>query len=377
MPLISADLPIHQIRSPESKRILWNMKNNLNHAELVQCVDFSDVRSPPIPRVKEFYLCKCERLTDVRSLSHLEQLQIINASELEDLSPLRNIPKIKLFYLPKACDFSMFNSNNQSDLSIINCEKISSVESFRMIRKLEITNCLNITDVSCLYGIHCLTLQNLPNVKDISGLGGHHRINLDIGYYVSGYKCLYNIPHVSLTANLTDITMLRNAKTARLTGCNELKDVSPLANATEVCFNWCFRYGIKTLDIRSLRNVPRLKIFKSNNIYSSDQMKNQFVNFVSDFGGVGGKFITNLQPFLHVGNLSLTLLPSSEEHLMAYEYLLSSHNLQSLTLDGYTGEIDRFVVLGYISRVTLKSLKTKNITCLGKTNRYVELNMCT
>ena len=105
-------------------------------------------------------------------------------------------------------------------------------------------------------------------------------------------------------------------------------------------------------------------------------MKNQFVNFVSDFGGVGGKFITNLQPFLHVPNLSLTLLPSSEEHLMAYEYLLSSRNLQSLTLDRCKGKIDKYELLGDIPKVILRHLDAKDISCLGRNNRAVELNMC-
>ncbi len=265
MPLIPEDLPIHQIRSPENRKIRWNMKNNLNYAESMECIEFTGVVIPPIPKVKELYLHYCERLTDVSNLSHLEQLQII-ASELTDLSPLSNIPKIKLSFLPKACDFSMFN---QSYLCISFCLEISLIESFRMIRKLEIINCPNIPDVSCLYGIYDLTLWALPKVKDISGLGGHHRIRLGIkNDDVRGYECLYNIPHVSLSANLTDITMLRNAKTIQLIGFNDLEDVSPLANAIEVCFNSCFKYGIRSIDICSLRNVPRLKIFRSNNIYS-------------------------------------------------------------------------------------------------------------
>ncbi len=372
MPLIPEDLPIHQIRSPdENKNRIWNMKNNLNNSESVACIEFTGVAIPPIPKVKELYLCKCEQLTDVSNLRHLEQVTVKESSQLEDISPLSNIPKITFFNVDEASDFSIFNCNHQSYLEIINCKKLSNIDSFRMIRKLKLSNCPNITDVSCLYGIHDLTLWALPKVKDISGLGGHHRISLGVGD-VAGYECLYNIPHVSLSANLTDITMLRNAKTVQLTGFNDLEDVSPLANAIEVSFYLCFRNGIKSVDISSLRNVQRLKLIKSPYLYSHEKMQNQFVKVHIDFTLL--EVITDLRPFLHVPNLFLTLTSSSEEQLKAYEYLLSSRNLQSLTLERC--KVGNYDVLGDIPQVTLRYLDTKDISCLGRKNRYVKLHMC-
>lgn len=378
---IPADIPIHRIRSPGRKGdLLWASQNSLNHAEIVECIEFSDVTIPPIPKVKELCLYDCNQLTDVSNLSHLEQLQILGSLQLEDLSPLRNIPKIEFSKLSKACDFSMFNCNNQSYLSIASCKQISNIENFEMIRKLNLIDCPTITDISCLYGIYDLTLWSLPKVKDISGLGGHHRINLRLGDKVAGYERLYNIPHVSLSANLTDISMLRNAKSVKLTEFKQLEDVSPLANAKEVWFNQCFNYCIKGVDIWSLRYVPILRIILSDNIYSREKMQNQFVDLCTDyadFDEIGGQLISNFRTFLKVPNLFLTLFPSSEEQLIASEYLLSFQNLQSLTLNGYGGEIDNFQALGDIPRVTLRMLvAATSIKCLGRKNRYVKLHMC-
>lgn len=377
MPLIPADLPIHQIRSPEEEEkgnIVWNSQNNLNHAESVDCIGLSETTIPSIPKVKELYLYRCEQLRDVSNLSHLEQLDILISSQLEDLTPLSSIPKVRFYSLREASDFSMFNCNKQSYLRISDCQKISSLESFRMIKKLVLSNCPKITDVSCLYGIYDLTLHVLPNVKDISGLGGHHRIYLHLaGENVTGYECLYNIPYVYLVANLTDISMLRNAKSVKLSGFNDLKDVSPLAKVKEVNFYHCYS---RDIDISSLRTVPTLRIHQAHNLYSSEKMQNQFVDIFTDFGGFGRNVRTVFRSFSHVQNLSLTLRLSSEEQLRASEYVLSFQNLQSLTLERFKGEIDKYEALGDIPRVTLVSLETKNIKCLGRKNRYVELNMC-
>ncbi len=379
---IPADIPIHRIRSAEKKEdAIWASQNSFNRTELVECIEFSDAKIPPIPKVKELCLYDCNQLTDVSNLSHLEQLRIIGSSQLEDLSPLRNIPKIEFSKLSKACDFSMFNCNTQSYLSIASCEQIANIKSFQMIRKLKLSDCPTITDISCLYGIYDLTLWSLPKVEDISGLGGHHRINLILGDKVAGYECLYNIPHVSLSANLTDISMLRNAKTVKLTGFKQLEDVSPLANVKEVSFYQCFNNCIKGVDIWTLRYVPKLSISLSENVYSREKMQNQFVHLsigFADFDETGGQLISNFRTFVEVPNLSLFLFfPFSEEQLIASEYLLSFQNLQSLTLNGYEGEIDNYQVLGDIPRVTLRLLVTAtSITCLGRKNHHVTLHMC-
>lgn len=183
----------------------------------------------------------------------------------------------------------------------------------------------------------------------------------------------YNIPYVYLFANLADISMLRNAKSVKLSGFNDLKDVSPLANVKEVTFYYCY---LRDIDIASLRDVPRLRIHQVHNLYSSEKMQNQLVDVFTDFGGFGRNIRPDFRSFLHVPNLSVALRFSTKDQLIANEYVLSFQNLQSLTLESFKWEIDKYEALGDIPRVTLMCLETQNITCLGRKNRYVELNMC-
>lgn len=373
IPPIPPDCPVHQIRTPENKQVQWSSINGLGHIESIGTLRLINITIPPIPDVKELQLYGCQKLTNVTYLRNLERLEIIFCPLVEDLSPLRNIPKLTLNNLKKPFDFSMFNCNKQSHLKIIRCSNISNIDNFRMIKKLELINCPKITDVSCLYGVYDLTLISLPNVKDVSGLGGHYRIHLEIGNDdVIGYNSLYNIPHVSLSANLTDISMLRNAQTVKLIEWKELMDITPLANAKEVCFNSCNAI----IDISSLRSVSRLRIIQSPSIFSHERMNNNIVEICTNFNGYHGKMGTDFQSFSNVPYLSLTLSPLSEDQFRVNEYLLSFHNLQSLTLEKIEFKIEKYEILGDIPRIILKSARMNSIKCLGRKNRYVELNMC-
>lgn len=74
-----------------------------------------------------------------------------------------------------------------------------------------------------------------PKVTDISGLGDHYRLKVwQCSYQLTGYHSLLNVPHVALTrCDIADLRVLRNAKSLRLTRCNQILDLTPIASLKE------------------------------------------------------------------------------------------------------------------------------------------------
>ncbi len=146
---IPKDLPIHRIQFQHVKVPL----SHVDHIEsIIQGVSALE-RINTLPKVKELSINFEGQLNDVRNLSHLSKLEIINAPNLTDIEALKVIPDL-IFHTCGIKDFSMLNGQKQHRLVIYVCP-ISDVSSFSGIRYIRIAYCSELQDVSPLRGV-CL-----------------------------------------------------------------------------------------------------------------------------------------------------------------------------------------------------------------------------
>ncbi len=308
------DLPIHALLvRPQSfsydESTEASPLDRFGHIEILTGLH-CDGFIPSLPRVKELEIIQVhgEVSSDISHLSHLEKLTIGDASSLTDISSLKDIPHIDLYFCSLIKDFSMFHHSRQKSLVLSYCSNLFSVESFRMIHYLELRKCQNLEDISPLYGIHHLVLRSCPKVKDISSLGGHHRLSLNrCGLDMTGYESLLHIPHVSLSLiNIIDVSVLRYAKSLSLIQCRLVQDVSSLTNVRTIEIRNCDMVK----DVSSLRNVQSLmfEAKRSEGFLSQDQLtllRNRRLHLEGlDVTPMSFSF---LQPEVH--NLTLTIHP--------------------------------------------------------------------
>ncbi len=246
-PLIPIDLPIHKLHGSFTTYPIREL-----------CVQ-------PSTKVKDlsflFHANYHKEMQDLRAFSHLEKLKI-SCWNKSDITPLQSIPDLTIVSCNNVTDFSMLTK--QKSLGIWDCLCLTDVSSFRHIRQLEILNCYNFTDVRPLHGIYDLKLERCSRITDISGLGGHHRLTLiDLGYHLIGYESLLHIPHIYLKNNdISDVSVLRYAKSLILFLCKWVYDVSSLKNVKKLEIT--SRNNLKGLE--SLRQIPNLSLKITGNI---------------------------------------------------------------------------------------------------------------
>ncbi len=227
---IPKNLPIHQLKCEYSSFDLIDV----DHIESIHRVKVGEV-VPPLPKVMELTLSNVNQLLDVRNLSHLHKLEIVCASKLTDIEPLKNIPDLS-FHSCGIKDFSMLNRHRQKRLVIQGCP-VTDVHSLGGLYLLQIAFCDHLEDVSPLKGVYDLEISFCKKVKDISGLGGHHRV--EIGHCDVGLASLRGTRHITLnTCNITDSTIFQDAKSVTLIYCNNI-DVSYLTNVKKLTIDRC------------------------------------------------------------------------------------------------------------------------------------------
>lgn len=322
---------------------------------------------------QELFLEGFTELKDVSSLSHLSKLSIRDSLELEDITPLCNIPDLSFFNCPALSDFSMFAGKQLSKLIVDSCPLLIDVCSLRNIRTLRLIGCENLIDVSPLKGVYNLSLWNCTKVKDISGLGGHHR--LEVSYCAPkmiGYESLLNIPHVRLArCDISDLNVLRFAHSIEFLGCKMITDVHPIQNVKRVMLDRI----LNITNISELCHVYDLTILMiplTNDELSSLQNHKLELHLKTDHHN----FLESIPSFL-----------PSTKHFMIIEpplFLAKSiengnlpflKNLQTLTIEG--SDNIRFIKgLEDIPTVILTFMRNlSDINGLGR-NRRVELRHC-
>lgn len=116
--------------------------------------------------------------------SHLSKLEISYSAQLEDISPLKNIPNLTFNSCQALSDLSMLCGDNCKVINFILCTRITDIHSLSNFRSVTLSCCPSLEDVSPLHGVYDVSISLCRCVKDISGLGGHHRLEISCCSYI-------------------------------------------------------------------------------------------------------------------------------------------------------------------------------------------------
>lgn len=231
-------------------------------------------------------------------ISHLTKLRLISPDDVVDLSLFQHIPDLEID--STYCDVTIFSNDHQKRLYLNSCFNLTNVESFKGIHILKIQRCDGVIDVSPLYGIYDLSLISCRKLRDISGLGNHCRLHVEkCSKNLIGYESLEGIPHVTLIGcDISDVSVLRDAKSVKLEQCIRLQDVSPIKNVKKVELYQCLHitniielcdvydlsideFSIKATELPKLRNY-RLSITFSQVEFVKGRRDRPYVNYFDD-----------------------------------------------------------------------------------------------
>ncbi len=364
---IAADIPVHRIK------VDFLDLADYSHIECVESVTCHKTSVPPIPAIKELRLGRCGSLIDVSNLSHLSKLELVVIPLLTDITPLRDIPHLTFSGCHSVKDFSVLSGLKQKSLEIDD-SVLTDVSSFRGIRYLTLNFCDQLEDVSPLKAVHSLTLFGCKRVKDISGLGDHHSLRISLcSYELVGYDSLLYIPHVQLNGcNISNLNVLKHAKTVSLVNCTEIIDVTPLNGLKSLTIQGCPNIG----NIDSLRNIPDLSLVYKSEIPDLRKLTNkrlhlQYITqdaFPHPIEADYFSFLKNIQE-LSLFQCDNIVELIDEGRVEYFQHLQSLSISSSMILKHVNG-------LGTIPRLYIyRCYNLRDISALGR-NQYVRLHNC-
>ncbi len=336
------------------------------------CISFPIVRMNPyisLRNIKEFTLDEYDLdITSLLNISQCERVVFQACQGIIDISPLKDCEHVTLDNCENITDFRSLGL--QTSLFIKDNPHLMNVVNFHSIQTLILRDCCILVDVSPLRGVYDLSLIECTAVTDISGLGGHHRLEISsCSPMLSGYDALKDISIVKLVeCDISDVSVLSNAKVVSLMKCGSLVDISSLKGVKELTLRDCS----KIEDISMLRNVQRLTLHHLphlKNYEGVNQMKNLTLqlNYLKD---------DMFQRFPNVKNLQCSSASSYLFFFNLSPLLPSFTNLHSLTIShASVYQPIKIEVCVDIHTVILEHSAVKNISGLGK-NRVVRLFHC-
>ncbi len=118
---------------------------------------------PFLPILQDLTLHNCRNIQDFSNLSHLKKLQLFDALQLTDITPLQNIPHLTFTECPNIQDFSVIISKRQHFLSLYK-SAITDVSFLRNMLQVKLYLCNELVDVSPLHGVRELFLSTCPSI---------------------------------------------------------------------------------------------------------------------------------------------------------------------------------------------------------------------
>ncbi len=311
----------------------------------------SDVMEIPfLPMLQELQLSNCINIKDFSNLSHLKRLELHDATQLTDITPLQNITDLSFINCPNIQNFSILSSKMQQTL-FLSQTAITDVSFLRHIQTVDLCFIDDLIDISPLHGIKALLIYGCSSIQDISCLGNHHKLTIaDFHFIERGYECFRTVRHAEvLGCDVPDLSVFQETKSLRITFFRSmesqfflLRDIPDLALVT---------YDTdrkEVYDITHFRNI-RLTLYE-------DIISIHNSNFPSQLRYLKVERCDQIAKIINEGKTSIF------------------HHLQSLHMIDYS--IEHVNGLGDIPTLILEScFKLHDISCLGR-NRCVELNYC-
>ncbi len=327
---------------------------------------------PPLsPQVTELKLTSFTKLRDVSNLSNLTKLIINTSPFLEDISPLENIADLTFHSCMTLSDFSIFTGKKMLRFELDGSPKLSNVSVFKNVRILVLRLLDNIQDISSLSHVYDLTIQYCPKVNDIRGLGGHHHLEISFcDKNLIGYESLFGIPHVKLAGcNISDISVLREAKSVEFQSCWSLKDYEPLKNARKVSIYQTEQF----LNLNALCNVFDLSLSTFSAMKRMTLLDLRNHNLTIDFPGIDEDGVKSTSFLSFTKSLTISSFHFPQATLT--ELTPTLKHLQSLTIQNSEViiEIKGLEDIPTVKLINLPSVS--DISGLGR-NHNVELRYC-
>ncbi len=303
-----------------------------------------------LPMLQELQLSNCINIKDFSNLSHLKRLELHDATQLTDITPLQNIPDLSFINCPNIENLSILSSKKQHTL-FLSQTAITDVSFLRHIQTVDLCYIDDLIDVSPLYGIKNLLLYGCFSIQDISCLGNHHKLTIaDCRSIERGYECFRTVRHAEVLGyEVPDVCVFQEAKSLRITFFRSmesqfflLRDISDLALVT-------YETDRKEVyNITHLRN-RRLSLYE-------DIIKIHNCNFPSQLRHLRVERCDQIVKIINEGKTSI------------FQHLQSLHIIDCW--------IEHVNGLGDIPTLILEScFKLHDISGLGR-NRCVELNYC-
>jgi hypothetical protein len=122
---------------------------------------------------------KNAQITDLTPFKYVEFLQLKDCTQINDLSPLKDIPHLTLIHLPKVTTFSCLGKK-QRYLRIVRCIGLhdADIDWFEQVHSLEVNDCQNILGMKGLSKNIQLTVKNCEQLQSISLCGRHIKVSL-------------------------------------------------------------------------------------------------------------------------------------------------------------------------------------------------------
>jgi hypothetical protein len=274
---------LHDIRKLE----LWNCP----------CLVFPETHNLSNVTIRNF-----PNLMNVRNLSYLKKLVIDYCTELEDITPLKDIPYLYFHHCPKLSNISCLGQR-QISLAFHDCVNIRKIPDLSRVKVVKFRYCNNLSDdpenLSSLGQVHYLELYSCDGIRNISSFTNNHTLYLDECHEdLVGYSALAtNIIQLRLSfCNLEDLSLLTHGgptgslcalQQIELANCPLLTDVSPLRSIKKVV----------------LRNCPR--IWSVSSLGSVKVLFLLCLNLLEDIAGLGeGNDYVNIQYCFRISDFS-------------------------------------------------------------------------
>lgn len=134
----------------------------------------------------------------------------INYSNINDLSTLKYVKKLKLFGCNDIYDSDLVFLENIKDLNLSFCKNIIKLESFKNITKVVLNCCSNLIDISSLANARYIHISNCDNI-------------IKLPKFINGI--LFQM--ISCNGNI-DVSELHNIKYVQIILCNNIIGINNL-----------------------------------------------------------------------------------------------------------------------------------------------------
>jgi hypothetical protein len=113
----------------------------------------------PGPELRSLDLFMCPAFSDLSHLNNLSSVSLCENDRIVDVSPLKDVPELRLMHLSNLVDISSIGSR-QTKVILVNCPKIVDISSLRNVhRRVEINSCHGISNIDCLVSVPFVCIE--------------------------------------------------------------------------------------------------------------------------------------------------------------------------------------------------------------------------